>query len=281
VLSPNIFTTVFVFPILNVLIGLYKIFLSIHLPGAFGFAIISLVVLVRFLLHPFFKQQMETARKMQDIKPHLDKLSVKHKGNPKQLQAEQMKLYQEAGINPAAGCIFMIIQIPVFIALYNTLSLFLSHGTGAKMIAEVNNALYAPFLKISTIDLNFVGFNLALSPSKAGIWYYYLIPVITAIFQYYQAVASMPSTPKTPVVVDGKEDDKDKKTNTAQDFQSAMNTQMKYIFPLMIGYFSYTLPVGLSLYWNIFSIFSIMQYRMMKSQAKRREETKLKELQSK
>jgi len=48
------------------------------------------------------------------------------------------------------------------------------------------------------------------------------------------------------------------------DFQKAMNTQMKFIFPLMIGWFSYTLPVGLSLYWNIFSLFSIMQYKKLK-----------------
>ena len=45
----------------------------------------------------------------------------------------------------------------------------------------------------------------------------------------------------------------------SDDFQSAMNTQMKYMFPVMIGYFSYTLPLGLSLYWNIFSIFAILQ----------------------
>jgi YidC/Oxa1 family membrane protein insertase len=229
-------------------------------PGAFGFSIISLVVLIRILLHPFFKQQIETAKKMQDIKPHLDKLTAKHKDNPKQLQAEQMKLYQEAGINPATGCVFMVIQIPIFIGLYNSLSLFLTHGEGAKLIAELNKVLYFNFLNIKTIDPNFFGFNLALSPEKAHIWYYYLIPVVTAVLQYFQAKASMPMQ---QTMANQPAKDKDGKSSGAADFQNAMNTQMKYFLPIMIGYFSYRLPVGLALYYNIFSLFSIIQYRLV------------------
>jgi len=51
--------------------------------------------------------------------------------------------------------------------------------------------------------------------------------------------------------------------NSSEDFQKAINIQMKFIFPLMIGWFSYTLPVGLSLYWNIFSILSIIYYQKL------------------
>src|SRR5690348_3630517 len=101
-----IFYSIFFQPILNLLVAFYKFFLLIHLPGAFGFAIITLTVLIRFLLHPFFKKQIETAKKMQEMKPHLDKLQAKHKDDPKKLQAEQLKLYQQAGINPASGCVF-------------------------------------------------------------------------------------------------------------------------------------------------------------------------------
>ncbi len=258
-LSPNFFNTIFVFPILNVLVFLYKILSFIRIPGAFGFAIILLTILVRLILHPFFKQQLETAKKMQDLKPHLDRLSDKHKKDPKTLQQEQLKLYQQAGINPASGCVFMIIQIPVFIALYNTLSLFLLNGNAAKIIIQINKVLYSPMLKITTINPWFFGFDLALSPSKSGQWYYFAIPVITGILQYLQVQVSMPApAPTTAVVKKG-----DEKKDSGGDFQKAMNTQMKFIFPLMIGWFSYTLPIGLSLYWNIFSLFSIIQYRRM------------------
>lgn len=262
-LQPSFFNTLFVFPILNLLVLLYKGLLLIKLPGAFGFAIIGLTVLIRGLFNPFFKKQIETAKKMAELKPHLDHLSKKHKDDQKTLQAEQMKLYQQAGINPASGCLFMIIQIPVFIALYQTLSLFLTNGQAAKAIAAINNVLYAPFLKITTINPMFLGLNLATTPKDSGLWYYLLIPAITAVLQYFQASMSMPAPAPVAdkeIVKKGEEEKKD----DSGDFQKAMNTQMKFLFPVMIGWFSYTLPVGLSLYWNIFSLFGIFQYRQLK-----------------
>lgn len=248
-LNPNFFNTVFVFPILNLLVLLYQVFLFIKLPGALGLAIIAMTAIVRGLFQPFYKKQMETARKMQDLKPHIDRLSEKHKDDKKTLQQEQLKLYQQAGINPASGCLVMIIQMPIFIALYNTLSVLLTNGQGAKAITQINNVLYAPFLKITSIDPWFFGLNLAMSPQKSGQWYYLAIPLITAFLQYLQAKAMTPPVAK---VEPGKKDE-------TGDFQKAMSTQMIFLFPVMIGWFSYTLPFGLSLYWNVFSLFSIIQ----------------------
>jgi len=263
--KPGIFNTYFIFPILNLLVFFYKVFLYLRIPGAFGLSIITLTVLVRMILNPFFKQQLETAKKMQDLKPHLDRLSQKHKKEPQKLQQEQLKLYQQAGINPAAGCLFMIIQLPIFFALYQTLFTFFDpkHKL-ADVVKNVNNVvLYHPFLRIThSIDPWFFGFNLAMTPNKAGVWYYYLIPVITGILQYFQVQSTMVTSPPAEPAAITKTDDK--KKDDSGDFQKAMNTQMKYIFPLMIGWFSYTLPVGLSLYWNIFSLFSIIQYKRLK-----------------
>lgn len=252
------FNTVFFNPILNILVGFYQLFSYIKLPGAFGFSIIALTLFVRGLLHPFFKQQMDTARKMQEMKPHLDKLQDKHKKEPKKLQEEQLKLYQQAGINPASGCLFMIIQMPVFIALYQVLGKFLEINL-PKTIMQINGALYFSFLKINTIDPWFFGINLATTPQKGGNVFYYAIPVITAVLQYLQvqtATPAMTPAPSTAEVNGGKD-----KKDSGGDFQKAMNTQMKYIFPLMIGWFSLSMPIGLSLYWNIFSLFSIIQYK--------------------
>ena len=261
-----IFDPFFAHPILNLLVVFYKLFLLVKLPGAFGFAIIALTVAVRLLFQPFFQKQIETAKKMQDLKPHLDNLSTKHKNDQKQLQAEQLKLYQQHGINPTSGCLVMIIQLPVFIALYNTLNLFLANGQAEKTIATINKVLYLPILKIQSIDPWFFGLDLVKTPKQMGTWLYLLVPLITGILQYFQAQASMPQVNTTaPVVQPGK--DKDKKPNGQGDFQKAMNTQMKYMFPLMIGYFSYTLPVGLALYWNIFSIMGIMQYRKVNNKS--------------
>jgi len=261
----NFFNNFFVIPILNLLVFLYKGFSFLKIPGAFGFAIISLTIVLRFLLHPFFKSQMETAKKIQELKPYLDKLSKKHKNDPKTLQKKQLELFKQHKINPSSGCLFLIIQFPIFIALYQTLSFFLINH-GKKVVNEINKVVYFSFLKITTIDSWFFGFDLAKSPAQVNIWYYYLIPVITAFLQYWQTNIMQPSAN------DGKENKNDtnnKKTNQkeeknkSEDFQKAINMQMKFIFPLMIGWFSYTLPVGLSLYWNFFTLLSIIYYQKL------------------
>jgi YidC/Oxa1 family membrane protein insertase len=266
-LEPNFFNQLFVYPILNLLVLLYKGFSFFKIPGAFGWAIIGLTLIIRLLLNPFFKSQMNTAKKLSEVKPHLDHLSKKHKDDPKRLQQEQLKLYQQHGINPASGCLFMIIQLPVFIALYQTLSLFLFNGKKAEVIVAINKALYHPLLKITSVDPWFLGFNLALSPQKSGQLFYLLIPLLSAVLQYFQFQATSFSQTGTLVseeIKNKKQEEKKKEQSDAEQFQKAMNTQMKFVFPLMFAWFSYTLPVGLSLYWNIFSLLSIVQYRKLK-----------------
>lgn len=252
------FHTVFEIPLQNLLLFLNNVFVTLHIPGAFGFAIIALTILIRLVLHPLFKQQIHTAKKMSDLKPHLDNLSAKHKSDPKKLQQEQLKLYQDAGINPASGCVFLIIQIPIFIALYNTLNLFLTKGGVKETLDQINSVVYHQAFRVTSLNPQFLGINLALTPANSGLWYYYLVPVITGFLQFYQVHVSTPPTPKGAIEKKKKDGEK---TSGTEDFQKAMNTQMKFIFPVLIGWFSFSLPVGLSLYWNIFSIFSIIQYR--------------------
>lgn len=255
----EIFNEVLIRPILNILLLFYYVLSSIGVPGAFGFAIIGLTAFIRILLHPLFHQQLLMAKKMEKMKPHLDKISKQHKGDKKRQQEEQLKLYKEMGVNPASGCVAIIIQIPVFIALYNVLNQFLLNGGITKAIVKINQAAYFAFLKIASIDPTFFGFNLSIAPSqyqKYGI-HYLLIPVITGLLQYYQVAVA---TPK-PAVAENALIEVTKEKGGSEDMQKIMNTQMKFIFPFMIGYFSYTFPLGLSLYWNIFSIFSIIQYK--------------------
>jgi len=263
----SFYNTVFVNPIVNLLALYHYLFSFLKVPGTLGYSIIALTVTIRLLLLPFFKQQMESAKKMQDIKPHIDNLSKKHKGDAKKIQEEQMRLYQEAGINPASGCLFMLIQIPVFLALYQTLQHFFVADT-SKIILSLNKTLYFPFLHFRTLDAWFWGLNLAATPQQMKSVFAYLIPIVTGILQYFQTVSTTagmmpPPTKAIEVKKDGK-----KESSSGDDFQKAMNTQMKYIFPFMIGWFALRMPIGLALYWNIFSIFSIIQYELHKRQSK-------------
>ena len=87
-------------------------------------AIVMLTVVVRGLLSPLTVKQVKNMRKMQELKPDLDKLKAKYKNKPKKQQEAITKLYQERKINPAAGCLPMFIQLPVFIVLYHTIIRF-------------------------------------------------------------------------------------------------------------------------------------------------------------
>jgi YidC/Oxa1 family membrane protein insertase len=249
--DPGIFNQILIWPILNILIAFYKLFLALALPGAFGLAIIALTVSFRLLLSPLIGSQLKSAQKMQELKPRLDELSQKYGKDKARLQQEQLRLYKEAGVNPAAGCLPLILQMPIFIALYNVFWQILGNGNLEKVVQDINQIVYFPFLRLQNLDLSFLGINLATKPSSwntAG-WWLLTIPLATAILQWYQTKL-MTVTPQQTT---------NNKQQTGDDMAKIMQTQMTYLFPLMIGWFAFSFPVGLSLYWNTFTVLGIIQ----------------------
>jgi YidC/Oxa1 family membrane protein insertase len=87
----------------------------------YGIAIIVITVLLKLLTFPLNQTSMKSMRKMQQIQPQLQRLRDRHKDDPSAMQREMMELYKKHNVNPFSGCLPMIIQIPVFIALYNGL----------------------------------------------------------------------------------------------------------------------------------------------------------------
>lgn len=253
--EPNIFNQFLIWPILNVLIAFYKAFSSLGIPGAFGLAIIAATGLIRLLLHPLTATQLKSAHKMSSLKPQLDKLAQEHKNDKQRLQVEQLKLYKEAGVNPAAGCLPVLLQMPILIALYNVFFQVLGQGNIEKVVQDINKIIYFPILHIDKLDLSFFGLDLASKPSdwqKMG-WWLLLIPVITGLLQFWQTKLMTPNHPQEKAIV--KDKDKDKN----QDMSTMMQKQMSIMMPLMIGFFAYSFPVGLSIYWNTFTVFGIIQ----------------------
>src|SRR3990172_3869184 len=98
----NFFNAILIIPILNALIALYKFLLVVGIPGALGFALILLTVLIRLILNPLTAQQLKSAKKLAKLKPELDKLNTQYKNDKQRLHQEQLNLYKQAGINPAA-----------------------------------------------------------------------------------------------------------------------------------------------------------------------------------
>jgi YidC/Oxa1 family membrane protein insertase len=254
--SPSLFNTILVWPIVNVLVAVYKGLLFVHFPFALGFSIIILTIIIRFILYPLTSSQLKATKKMQELNPHLARLKDKHKGDAKTLQAETMKLYKEHGVNPAAGCLPVIIQLPIIWGLYATLRQIVALQPNV-----INKIVYFDWLKLGKAwDPNFFGVSLGANPSHLITTIgpvILIIPLLTALFQFIQS-KMMFSKPKVVGEIVKKDD---KKKN--DDFATAFQSQSMYIFPVMIGFFSWTFPIGLSLYWNTFTIFGIIQqYRV-------------------
>ncbi len=250
--NPNLFNTFLVWPILNVLLAIYHVVVSAHIPYALGFSIIILTIVIRLVLYPLTASQLKTSHKMQKLTPHLNKLKEKHKNDAKMLQSETMRLYKEHGVNPAAGCLPVIVQLPLIWGLYSVLQQVVA-AKPSMLVAEINKIVYFPALKLQAAwDQSFFGLPLGTAPShllNSTSFLILLFPLATALFQFIQT--------KMMFVKHEQDQHADKKKD--DDFASAMQTQSMYIFPIMIGFFSYSLPLGLSLYWNTFTIFGIIQ----------------------
>jgi len=261
------FNVVLVNPIINILLVFYQIFSFFHIPYALGFAIIGLTVAIRFILYPLTTSQLQASMKMQKIAPHLKNLKEKYKGDSARMQQETLKLYKEHGVNPAAGCLPILIQMPLIWALYSVCINIVNYKSNV-VVAEINKVVYFDFLKLQAAwDPSFFGLQLGELPSKliSTIGPIILIvPILTGVFQFILSKMMIPA--KTGVAVleksierKGQVDKKD-----ASDFASAFQTQAMFIFPIMIGFFSFSFPIGLSLYWNTFTIFGIIQqYKVM------------------
>lgn len=251
----DLFNTFFSQPIVNLLVLILKILETVSLPGALGFAIIILTIVIRIIVWPFMSAQLKSAKKMADLKPKMDELKRKHGSDRQALSAAQMSLYKEHGVNPAGGCLPTLIQFPVLIALYQTILAFFEGNGG---LEKINNNLYSPALHLSNIPSPlFFGLNLADKPSLGPLL---LVPLITAGLTFLQS-KMMTATPVKEYPSDSPKEKKEKES--VEDSMSAIQSQMMYMMPVMIGFFAFQFPLGLALYWNVLTLVSIyQQYRI-------------------
>ena len=253
----DIFNLVFAGPIINLLVLIFQGLSALHIPGALGFSVMLMTILIRVLVWPFMSSQIKATKKMAELKPHLDLLKEKHKSDKQALATAQMALYKEHGVNPAGGCLPAVIQIPIFIALYQSIIKILP-GTGSN-INYINHLLYFPQLKLpSTLDPYFLGLNLGIKPSQFsthGI-FLLLIPLLTGSLTFLQSKMALPK-PVKPYPTDSSKEKKEKES--VEDSMGQVQSQMVYMMPIMIGYFAFNFPIGLAIYWNTYTILGIIQ----------------------
>ncbi len=232
------FTTLFLQPLFNLLIGLYNI-----LPGHdMGVAIIVLTLIVKLILWPFTALQIKQQRAMQAIQPRIEEIRTKHKDDKEAQGRELMALYAKEKVNPAMSCLPLLIQIPIFIGLYQALS---------KGLGSIDAGLLYPFVhNPGVVQTMFLGI---LDLTKASI----PLALASAAVQFWQSRQMLKKTPAaiTPLPADVADAPQAKDENMA----AIMNKQMMYTMPILTGFIGFSLPAGVTLYWFVMSLLSVAQ----------------------
>ncbi|KNA13268.1 hypothetical protein SOVF_117920 isoform B [Spinacia oleracea] len=215
---------------------------AVHIPYSYGFAIILLTVLVKVATFPLTKQQVESTLAMQNLQPKIKAIQERYKGNQERIQLETSRLYKQAGVNPLAGCLPTLATIPVWIGLYQALSNVANEG----LLTE--GFFWIPSLGGPT--------TIAARQSGAGIsWLfplvdghpplgwgetaaYLVLPVLLVVSQFVSMELMKPP-----------------QTDPSQKNSLII---LKFL-PLMIGYFSLSVPSGLSIYWFTNNVLSTAQ----------------------
>ncbi len=218
-------------PILNLLVGLYDVLFH-----DFGLAILALTLLVRGALWPLTHKALANQKAMLDIQPKIKEVQTKYKDNKEEQAKAMMAVYAEHKVSPLSSCLPLLIQLPLFIALYQVLS--------AGLKSEGLNALYAFVPNPGTISTISLGF---LDLSKPAI----VLAILAAAAQYWQAKMMQ----RKDVTVHG-EKSKD------EDTMAIMNKQMLYMMPAMTLFIGWKLPAGLTLYWLLTNLAMILQQKL-------------------
>lgn len=206
---------------------LYQLTVAMGIPS-YGLAIILFTVLMKMVLFPLTVTQMRSMRAMQELQPKIKAIQDRYKDKPEKSQEAVMKLYKEAGANPFAGCLPLLIQMPILFALFTALRNFFNPAISPAFVDK----LHAGFLWIPNLGVR--------DP-------YFILPILTVIATFgQQYVISMSSSGKI---------DPNQKT-------------MLYIMPLFIGYLANMYPAGLALYWVTFSLAGVAEQMIIMRMAK-------------
>ncbi|CAN5351368.1 MAG: YidC/Oxa1 family membrane protein insertase [Acidimicrobiia bacterium] len=219
----------------------------------YGIAIILLTLLVSFLLFPLTLKQTRSMKAMQEIQPEVKRIQKEYKDNREEMQKQVMALYQERGVNPAAGCLPLLLQMPIWFALFQVLRVAPEvvdgvatgnlTGTAISETSNLGQALLAD-------NIDFMGMHLLETPGQAFAGSglpdavpYIILVLIVIVAGYYQTR----QTTKRAAA-----------SGQMQTQPAGMQTAMK-IMPIMFGVFSWNFPAGLVLYFATSNLFRIGQ----------------------
>lgn len=257
----NIFEIFITQPIFNILMGVYSL-----IPGGdFGVALIVFTLLVRLALWPIVKRQLHQTKAMRKLQPELKKIKAQAKGNRQVEGMLMLDLYKKHDVKPFRSFLILLIQLPIFIAIYSVVQIFTLHRDRVE-------AFTYPFLQgiepIKEIIANPAGFNEKLfgvidltqtAISDNGINIALIaIAVLAAVMQYVISKQTMPSTEARRIrdvmaeAADGKQPDQ-------AELNAAVMQKMIKFMPVLIFFIMLGLPGALALYYACSNIFAALQ----------------------
>jgi YidC/Oxa1 family membrane protein insertase len=213
-------------PLFNALILLY-----LYLPGRdFGIAVIVLTILTKVIFYPLGAKAIRSQKNLQELQPKLQEIQSRYKEEKERQVKETMELYKREKINPFSGCLPLLIQLPILIALYQVFWKGLQPEQMANLYSFVANP--------GTIDPTFFGI---INLSKPNIY----LAVFAGISQFVQTKMTSPKSQKP-------------RAGSSQ-MGEIMQKQMLYFFPAFTVLILWNLPSAIGLYWLVSTIFSIIQ----------------------
>lgn len=225
-------------PIYNVLIFLYDV-----IPGGdFGIAIIAVTILLKAVLVPLSKKQIQSQKRMQEIQPKLKEIQLKYKNDKERQTKEVMKFYKENKVNPFSGCFPIIVQLIFLIAIYRVI---INISDAGLVVNEKD--LYSFVTNPGEINKIFIGLVDLLKPSIP-------IAILAAAAQFWQTKLMMAKINKNNVLVK-----KDKDKSAEPDFSEIMNKQMLILGPALTLFIGIKFAAALSIYWLFSTLFSVAQ----------------------
>ena len=218
-------------PLLNILFLFYH-----YLPGQdLGIAVILLTALIKFIFYPLGTQALRSQKTLAELQPQIKEIQEKYKDDREKQTRAIMELYKGKKTNPFSGCLPLLIQFPILIALYQV---FLKG-----LRPEAINSLYGFMPQIGQIDPTFLGIVNLSQPNA-------ILAILAGVTQYLQLKIA-PQSKK----IKGKQ----------SDVSQRMTKQMNYLFPVFAIFICFKLPSAIALYWVAMTLFTIgQQYLVFK-----------------
>lgn len=226
-------------PLFNALVLLYQYF-----PGHdFGIAVIILTIIIRLILYPLMVQSIRSQKILSELQPKIQEIQLQYKNDKEKQAKATMELYQKEKINPFGGCLPLLIQLPILIALYQVF------WKGLQPEAMLN--LYSFVPSPGTINPSFLGI---INLDKANP----ILAILAGIVQFFQTKMITPHLKPS-----GGQDSKGK--DQFGQFSQMMQKQTLYFFPLFTVFILWRFPAAIGLYWIVTALFSIGQQYLIYS----------------